>query len=89
MQIGPGSRPLWFINAAQMRNRPRFNRLNAPRTGGTFAGFGLTAHLDRADRRDGGMVQPSQHFGLPLKAGQRLVIFGNIVGQKLQGDESI
>ena len=42
--------------------------------------------VDGADVR---VIESGSGFGLPLKAGQRLVIFGNIVGQKLQGDESI
>ena len=44
---------------------------------------------DVVDRADIGMIEGRSGLGLPLKAGQRLVIFGNIVGQKLQGDESI
>src|SRR5215467_1150856 len=41
------------------------------------------------DRADVWVIEHGRGFGLPLKADQCLVIFGDIVGQKLQSDEPI
>jgi hypothetical protein len=45
--------------------------------------------VDLINRADVGMVQCRRGLSFPLKAGQGLRIFGNLVRQELQGDEAV
>jgi hypothetical protein len=44
---------------------------------------------DFMNRADVGMIEGGSGLRLALKTGQRLRVFGNFVGQKLQGDEAM
>ncbi len=41
------------------------------------------------DRADVGMVQRGSGLRFALEAGEGLRVFGNVVGQELQGDEAV
>src|SRR5438105_4161072 len=45
--------------------------------------------VDFVDRADVGMIQGGRRLRLPFEAGESLRIFGNLVRQKLQGDEAV
>src|SRR5713226_5366407 len=44
---------------------------------------------DLIDRADIGMVESGGCLRLPLEAGQGLGVFGDVIGQKLQGDKPV
>ena len=44
---------------------------------------------DLVDRADIGMVQRRGRLRLPLEAGQGLGVFGDVIGQELQGDKAV
>ena len=44
---------------------------------------------DLVDRADIGMVQCRSGLSFSLEASQRLGVFGNLVGQELQGDKTM